>query len=376
MKIGIIVSVYLPSTIAGGVTSVAADHAQELAARGHTVTVLTSNLISLRPREYIDQREEVHGNIRIIRFASSAIVPHFSFIFSLSLLQWLKKHAADFDVFHIHYARELFALSTAEVLMRLGSKVFLQSHGMLDRRGGMRQVVDTILVKNQMQRARGVFALQSHEYGVQKGISPQAQIIILPNGIRLSGIPSWEYKKNRQNRKILFLSRLHPVKRVADFIDAAQILLSKQANLEFIIIGPDGGDKDLAEQKIRSSDLLRSQIKLIGPVNREAALNAYADADVYALPSVSESFSLTLMEALAVGVPSIVTDRIYLADLVKQYDVAEIVSPGPVALAYGIEKLLSDQQLCLERSLRGRDMVENMFTIEEVAKQMEKYYSI
>ncbi len=374
MRVCIITSLYRPSTIAGGVTSVVSEHANELSLRGHRTTILTSNILSLRPLEFIDELNEMQGDVQILRFPATVLYPHFSLFFSRPMLRWLKEHAHKFDVFHIHYGRELFSLSATDLLLRLERKAFIQSHGMLNRRDGIRKVLDNLVIKRQLKKIRGAFVLQSHEDSILRQICPSVNTLLLPNGLRLQDLPSWQFAPQRSVKSILFLARLHPRKRVSLFLDAASALLASRTNVQFIIAGPDGGEEHVVQKKIDGDSTLSKKVKILGSVNHSDALDILAQSDVYVLPSKDEPFPMALLEALAVGCPSIITSGVHIAETLMLHDAVEICTPDSASLAAGVEKLLLDPRLSQERSQKGKKTVQELFTIEKVVQKLENYY--
>jgi glycosyltransferase involved in cell wall biosynthesis len=118
-------------------------------------------------------------------------------------------------------------------------------------------------------------------------------------------------------------------------------------------IGGAGAESYLAEMQALVNRLkLSDHVEFLGFLNVERKLEAMAEADVFVLPSLHENFSLSTAEALASGLPVIVSDRVGIAEEIRVAK-AGIVVPAnsPVLLADAIMKLVDPD----ERQLTGKN---------------------
>jgi glycosyltransferase involved in cell wall biosynthesis len=160
---------------------------------------------------------------------------------------------------------------------------------------------------------------------------------------------------------------------VLTFLSAAEMLLARYPGLRFRIVGPDAGDEERARRQVRVAGLGHA-VEFVGPVSREQALQEYAGAAAYVLPTENENFSISVLEALMVGTPTVVTASTRNLDVLRSADAVQVSSPDAEGLAAAIAKLLDDPALCAERSVRGRDLVLKHFTIENVVDHLEEHY--
>ena len=374
MNICVIINCFLPGTAYGGPIISTTERVKELARRGHNVTVLTSNVLDPRTKEYIQAGVENHpGGFRIIRFPSLILVRHFSGVLSISMVRWLRKHWQEFDVFHISYSRELIPVLAMQAIQSTPKKIFLQTHGMLDRSDGFRSWIDKLTSVRHLKRADGVFIFHDYEKRRISDISPKVNFKPLLNGIRLSDeIPSWS-GNNNDPPVVLFLSRLHPRKHVLTFIEAANIVLSKDHNVHFRVVGPDGGDETRARESVNNFGIATS-FTFVGAVPHQKALLEFANASLFVLTAENEPFSNAIVEALAVGTPTIMTDSSQLLELLSESDAIEPSASDPASFAKAIEKLLHDPTLCEIRSKNGRIFVKTQLSIEIIIDRLEDYY--
>ena len=130
-------------------------------------------------------------------------------------------------------------------------------------------------------------------------------IAMVPNGVEIPNQLPVREDAPGAVRTLLFLSRLHPIKGLADLVEAwARV---RPAGWRVVIAGPDEGNhrRDL-EAQIAALNM-RQDFEFVGPALDEAKWNLFASADLFVLPSHSESFGQAVAEALACGVPVITT---------------------------------------------------------------------
>lgn len=373
MKIGMIIVCFLPSAAYGGPATVAAQQAKELSRRGHDVMILTTDILDPMDNERCNEYEEdVHG-YTVLRFPAIVVTKSFASIFSWSLQTWLKNHAKEFDVFHIHYARGFIPWMQTGLLLRLKNRVILQPHGMLDKEAGIRKCLDALITKKHLTKANQVLVLQNYENQIINQIQMHTKTSIIPNGIEMSfDIPEW-VEKNDKEFKILFLGRLHPRKRVLTFIKACYMLLEAFPNMLIRIVGPDGGDEEKAKLYIQEHGYV-DRFLFVGPVTHDEVLKELSMATIFVQSTSQENFSLAVLEALAVGVPTVVTDTTHNLESLIEFNAVEVSKGDESSLALAIEKLLRDPQLRLLRSRNGKKTIKQRLSIEKVVDLLEKEY--
>src|SRR5215204_3987437 len=156
MKILHIVTAFPPAVIYGGPSVVAAQQAESLVGRGHQVTVATSNILELKPVRFVGSYDTDLGGVEVEYFPSRVLYSHFPFIVSREFSTWLQRHVENFDVVHIHFAREWIPIRAAQIAVGKRIPTFLQTHGMLGRVDGVRGMIDRLWVKRMLESAAGV----------------------------------------------------------------------------------------------------------------------------------------------------------------------------------------------------------------------------
>ena len=128
-------------------------------------------------------------------------------------------------------------------------------------------------------------------------------VAIVPNGVDL---PPAEPRSALQPRTVVSLGRLHPQKGLPSLIDAWAVVEARFPNWRLRIIGPDqdGHAAALAKQ---AKALNLQRVSIEGPLYDQDRLAALQSADLFVLPTLNENFAMTVAEALAAGLPAIVT---------------------------------------------------------------------
>lgn len=126
-------------------------------------------------------------------------------------------------------------------------------------------------------------------------------VAMIPNGIELPDLSKKDPIK--KNKKILFLSRIHPKKGIINMIKAFS--KSKNQGWELIIAGPNENNHLKEVQSHINKFSVNNNIRYIGEVYGENKKKAYVESDAFILPSFSENFGVVVAEALSYGLPVI-----------------------------------------------------------------------
>lgn len=178
-----------------------------------------------------------------------------------------------------------------------------------------------------------------------KGYS-EKKIIVIPNGIDIvkyypdknAGLETKrEWAKNAEQKIIGMVGRIDPMKDHPAFLKAAAMLVKKSDDLRFVCVG-DGPEK-YKEKMVALSNELGLAKKVIWAGSREDMMAVYNGFDVAVCSSYGEGFSNSIAEAMACGIPCVVTDVGDLASIVGETGI--VVPPkNPQKLAEGISEML------------------------------------
>ncbi|MCX5073283.1 glycosyltransferase [Streptomyces sp. NBC_00513] len=361
------VTLHSPSHAFGGPVRVALNLAKGLRARGHEARLLA--LGEGFPDPWPTSVEGVPAKL----FPARRLLPlGFSGMTSPALLASAGRLVRDADVVHVHLARDLVTLPVALAALRARKPLVLQTHGMVDPSGKLlAKVLDAVAVRRLLRGADAVLYLTPHEReGLDAVVGPPA----LASAVRLvNGTPAQEERPAPSGApRVLYSARLQARKRPVDFVDAAPAVLAVHPDAEFVVAGPDEGERDAVLARIAALGL-GDRFTVPGALSSAEVLTELRRAHVYVLPSVEEPFPMSVLEALSVGVPTVVTHSNGLARDIAAAGAGRAVEPGPAGVAEAILALL-DPAANAAASVAARELATESFSMDAVLDTLLPVY--
>lgn len=170
---------------------------------------------------------------------------------------------------------------------------------------------------------------------------------------------------------VLYVGRLDPGKGLQDLLIAYR-RLQKEMQVELVFVG-DGSLRNQLENQVKKWNLT-STVTFVGAVPHEKIHYYYATGDVFCLPSYSEGFGLSNIEAMACGVPVVSTNVSAITEYIKHEHNGLLVSPGDVdAIQKSIQRLISNPDLRIKLADQARRDVQK-FSWSNQAEQMKRHY--
>jgi glycosyltransferase involved in cell wall biosynthesis len=128
-------------------------------------------------------------------------------------------------------------------------------------------------------------------------------------------------RRRRRDPVVLFLGRVTAQKGPAAFLDAAERVLGVEPRATFVVAGSGDLWPWLVETAARRR--LARRVRFTGFLRGPEVARAFAAADVYVMPSVSEPFGISPLEAMSMGVPVVVSSRSGVSEVVSHALVAD-----------------------------------------------------
>ena len=364
MRILQVLTLLSPDGAYGGVARVALNQSAELIRCGHDVTITAATVGDPDPPTTVD---DVPAKL----FPARMLVPGSGFagLVAPSMMRWFLSHRRSFDVAHIHLARELVMVPMALAVRHYRLPFVVQAHGMIiPSHHPLSGPLDAMAVRPVLRSAGAVFFLTARErrqlLDVARAPLPLMQLD--------NGVPEYPpTAETAEPPEVLFAARLHPRKRPLDFVEMARTLLTAGVNARFTLIGPDEGEG----AAVRAAIAYEPRISWTGPLAPHEMPARLADAAIYVLPSVQEPYPMSVLEAMSVGLPVVVTDDCGLAPFITRTKSGLVAEVGASPLVAAVDALLADPVEARAMGARGRTAVRTTHSMHGVVEQLVETYT-
>ena len=204
----------------------------------------------------------------------------------------------------------------------------------------------------------------------QKKISKNVDPIIVYNGIDVNKF-SYDFKEEDDTLSVGTVSRITPIKDQLTLIRSIPEVIEKN-DATFYIVG-DVQDKEYYFEFLSLAESLGISERIEFTGFQESS-EWYPQFDVFVLPSLSEGFPLTILEALSTGTPCIATNVGGVSEILDERFL--INKWDPSALAGKINWLLQDYDLRSKIAQNGRRMIKNRFSIDQMVSSYKELYEV
>jgi glycosyltransferase involved in cell wall biosynthesis len=168
------------------------------------------------------------------------------------------------------------------------------------------------------------------------------------------------------------VATLKPLKRIDLLLEAARAVLEDTHDVTFVIVGEGGEHDRLASQAVSLG--IADQVVFTGFRNDIGRI--LRSSDLFVLPSRTEAFPNVVLEAMASGLPVVATDVGSVGEMVEDGRSGVMVPAGDVgALQEAVKALLGDTERMRAFGDRGRKIVEEKYTLEQMCSKREALFS-
>ncbi|MGP5219302.1 glycosyltransferase [Arthrobacter rhombi] len=366
MRILQIATLVSPENTYGGPIRVAVNQLRSLAAEGHEVLLVAgaTGFSGDMPTEY--------EGVPVLLFQARKAVPGIGFagLAAPGMLLWLVKNARSFDAVHIHLARDLVTMPAALFCRLLGRHFVVQTHGMIDlSKRKLSGVLDAVATIRVLRTADKVFYLTANELEDLKNVGGALlRTEFLPNGV-----PANEESGPRE-LQVLYLARLQERKRPELFVELAVKLHVKYPEIRFVLVGPDEGSGDVVQQLIEAHAAY-GYVEWVGPEVPTKTLEWIRKSQMLVLPSVNEPFPMSVLEALSVGCPAVVSTSCGLASYLESSGAGLVFDESFEDLVETVDAALADPVLLKRMSGESLKLARDRFDMTAISLQLLESYS-
>ena len=230
------------------------------------------------------------------------------------------------------------------------------------------------LIKSTWRASQPLIAKCQEEVDMIHAVDPEVPVQVIPNGADLEGFRSANLSIHEGPLKVISVARLIERKGQHHLIRAVKLLKDQGIDIQVSLVGT--GDSLLNFQRLAQDLDVQDRVHFTGYVPREEINNHYQDAHVFVLPSFNEGMSLAALEAMAAGLPLIVTRTGGTKDILKEGVNGFSFDWGDIsALAGHLEKLARDSCLVSRMGEASRIRAER-FSWPVIAEEYIDLFSI
>lgn len=358
------------ATRTGGPPAFVGGSALELARLGHTMRVISADLalapagvlqIQRRTRttELHPRLADVEGGVFPARFPRRLA-------FSPSLYRAARRLVPISDLVHIHNLWQFPQYAAYRAAIDAGVPYIVSPHGGLDpyvrEHGRSRKRLTTRLWQEDMfNRAALIHVTTAAEQEHVSDVAPHVPRAVVPCGVYVrdfENLPPREVFRRRwlggyDGAVILFLGRL-TYKKGLDRLVRAFAQARREHDCRLVIVGPDDEKLTPGLRRLAAELGVAEDLALTGPLYDDDRLAALAGADAWALSSHAENFGIAVIEAMAAGLPVVISPAVNLADDVAAAEAGIVASLEPEAFARGLLEVLTDDSRRMALQAAGR----------------------
>lgn len=382
LKVTFVIPFFYPALQYGGQPQSTYELARALVRRGHQVRVLTTD--SAGDARLAAGHRQLDGiDVIYYRNISNWLAFRQRICWPMSLFRDLPRAIQGTDVVHIHELRSTLSISAYGAARKLQVPYVLSSHGGLRHLGrkGLKMLFDAIWGERILRDAAAIIAISPVEESDARSMQvDQRRIQRLPNMIspgEYERLPERGLFRARwglgSDKMILFLGRLHWIKGADVLIHAFQKVHVLDAATRLVIAGSDDGQESKLRQIVSGLGLNKA-VTFTGFLDRPTKLEAFIDADAVVVPSRSEVFGITAIEALLCRRPVLLSDACALDPLPQpEHGVRVFKNEDVEDLARKLGAIVNDSSF-QAAATNGRQFVISEFGAEKVSERAESIY--
>jgi glycosyltransferase involved in cell wall biosynthesis len=307
---------------------------------------------------------------------------------SWPLAFWLRRYAGGYDVLHVH---ALFSFASAlaaywarrhgvpYIIRPLGT---LNRWGMAQRRPRLKSLSFRVLERRILAGAAAVHYTSEQERIEASDLGIRARATVVPLGIdlaRLEPLPPRGWLAGRAphlagRTVVLFLSRLDEKKGLHLLLRAFAKLRATDEKVALVVAGSGMPEFESSLRREARHLGVEDDTVWAGFLHGEEKLAVLADADMFILPSYSENFGLAAVEAMAAGVPVILSDQVGIHREVAAAGAGLVVRCCKESVAGAIARLAADPELRHAAGQRGRRLARDRFSVEAMTAGLAEMY--
>jgi glycosyltransferase involved in cell wall biosynthesis len=306
------------------------------------------------------------------------------FAFSQALTTWLWDRVPDYDLLHVHAVFSYASTAAMAIARHHGKPYIVRPLGQLcewslQQSARKKQMYLRLIERSNVNQAQALHLTSEQEQQEVARLNFHTAGFVLPHGLTLPVFIPDARDRLRQHLNvpidepiILFLSRLHPKKGLDFLIPGLGKLV--QQRFTFVLAGNGEPAYEAEVDQLLQAHGLGDRTRRLGFVSGELKTLLLQGANLFVLTSHSENFGIAVLEAMANGLPTVITPGVALASVIEQYRLGAVPLLDVDAIAQAIDHCLSDKGQRKEMGDRSRQLVQDKYTWTQIASSLSGIY--
>jgi glycosyltransferase involved in cell wall biosynthesis len=368
----------------GGPSKACWEMARAVAQLGHEVSIYTTNQDGPGELEVPLDRPVPRDGVAVRYFPIQA--PRF-WGTSLPLALALRRQVPASDLVHIHSLYLFHDLVAGHWCRRYAVPYLVRPHGTLDpfihrRHRWRKRLMERLFEDRNIRRAAALHFTTAEEKELAAPFTFQTPGLVVPLGINweeFAELPEpGEFRRRHpeigDKAIILFFGRINFKKGLDILARAFGAVARRREDVHLVIAGPDNEGWGARVRTWLAEEGMGARTTFTGMLLGPEKLAVLRDARLFVLPSYSENFGLAVVEAMAAGLPVIISDRVNIWRAVQAAEAGRVVPADAPALADQILDLLDNPEAATHMGRKGRALVQERFPWPRIARSLVEAY--
>jgi glycosyltransferase involved in cell wall biosynthesis len=310
--------------------------------------------------------------------------------YSRQLARWLDAHVAEFDVVHIHAVFSHACLAAAKACRKRGVPYIVRPLGTLDpwslkQKSTKKKLLWHLSVKRMLDGAGAIHYTALPEQKLAEESLGLGRGVVVPLGIEIDSTggdgdietPQALDPVLSNHPYVLVLSRLHPKKGLEMLLPAFLSLAKQREFAEWKLVLAGDGDAEYVSllRGLAEKEGMSERVIFVGWLQGEQKRVMLQRASLLALTSYQENFGLCVIEALACGVPVILSPHVNLAPEVEAAGAGWVTPLEPGAIESTLAATMRDPHGRAQCGAAGKELVLSRFTWAAVGGRLAEVYN-
>jgi len=301
--------------------------------------------------------------------------------------RWLRHEVTRFDVVHVHALFSYTSVSACRIARNAGVPYIirplgvLNTYGMNQSKAFLKKTSLRFIEGQLIKDAAAIHFLTKKERTESVMLPYKMRSTVIPLGIDISVCETSSMILEKlpmfRNRfVILSLGRINLVKGLELLLEAfAEFTKSNTGQEAVLVLAGTGGEAYLESLKNLSRELgIGDSVTWLGHVDGDLKSSLLDVADLFVIPSESESFGIAMVEALGAGIATIASPGVAIAKEVEEAGACKVVERTSGLWAEAIANILKDPVGRMEMGRRASSFVRNHYSIEAMGRKLLGLY--